>query len=181
MITKNQAVFVVYDQPRFAGAKMFMAFIVLLLSFLFLIVFPLHDNYGSYILLWIVLGVFFLLREKKEIDSINKEIISTIYFGKIKYVYKFDIDGFDALVVKLFWEDTQMAYSKLNKQVVGGTSVFLLKLNSKEFVLLETFSSHREAKSLIDFCTDKLKLEIRDEYQERVDASKLKRKFGIYR
>lgn len=181
MNTENQHIFVVYDQPRFAGAKMFMAFIVLLLSFVFFIGFPFYENYGSYVLLWFLLAVFFLLREKKEIDAQNKKITSTIYLRKLKYESIIDIRGFDAIVVKLDWEESMMRYSKLKKQSIGGTSVFLLNLTSKKFIFLETFSSHGEAKKLIDFSTDKLKLEIRDEYQERVDSSKLKRRFGIYR
>lgn len=116
-----------------------------------------------------------------EIDAAKKEIIYTIYLATLKYKKRTSIQGFDAMVVKLFWEKSAMKYSRFSKKIIGGTSVFIMKIKTKEFIHIESYAQHGEAKSLIDFCTSYLNLEIRDEYQERIDASKLKRKFGVYR
>jgi hypothetical protein len=185
MISKNKGIFVIYDQPSFAGMKMFLAFIILLLSFIFFISFPFDEHYLSYLSIWVAVSFFFLLREKKEIDSHKKVIINTIYLWKFKSQKEIKINGFEAIVVKLFWENVKgfhvNRYTAHSKQVIGGASVFILNIKLKKYILLETFSTHEEAKSLINFCTNELNLEIRDEYQERVDSSKMKRKFGMYK
>jgi hypothetical protein len=173
--------FVIFDQPRYAGMKMFVAFIAFILSLMFLIAIPFSENYITYLLFWIVLGYFLLIRESLVIDKDSRQLIQTIYFYRFRYNNVFDVSEYDAMVVKLFWEDSYSKIHHVSKKMVGGTTVFFINTKTKETLFIETYATHKEAKPLIDFCTKKLGFEIRDEYQERIDASIMKRKFGLYK
>jgi hypothetical protein len=180
LVSTDKQIFEVFDQPRYAGMKMFLSFFILIVSFFVAIVAPFTEYYLNFLLLWLVLSYFLLLRERLIINVKEQMIYHTIYLWKFKYIQKKSIKDVQGVAVKLFWEDSITKNYHVRKKVMGGAGVFLLNLTNKESIFVNMYGTYNEAKPLIQFCTNILGLEIRDEYQERIDSSKMKRKFGVY-
>lgn len=180
MDSNDKQIFIVFDQPKYAGMKMFLAFFIFIVSIFVAFAAPFTEYYLNFIALWLMLSYFLLLREKLVINAKEQMIYRTFYFGKLKYVRKISIIDVKGVLVKLFWEDSMTKIYHVRKKVIGGAGVFLLNLTTKESIFINMYGAHNEAKPLIQFCTNILGLEIRDEYQERIDSSKIKRKFGVY-
>lgn len=169
------------DHPLFAGCAMFLCFLAFLISLIVLNIFPFGLNWKSYLVFWFLLSFSLFIRKKIEIDFIKKQLIYTYSYFFIKKTKIISLESFDGIVVKMVWVTGQSMYRKGSGVSLGGLKLYLVNTKDHSTLFIKDYIDHKELDPIVDRITKELGLEIRDEYQERIDASRMKRNFGIYR